>query len=143
MHRLHFLRFALLAALPGWFGSTGGAQGPPPDDEPRYDIKSVVDLEGTVGEATEVKPPNRLSGVHLRLRVEGEEFDVYLGPSGYVLEFDSTFKKGSRVQVIGSKVKFGTTTIVLARELRNGGTTLYLRERSGRPYWDSKGRRVS
>lgn len=134
MHRGVCVWFALLAAA--------GAQ-PPPADDPIYDTRTVVDLEGTVSEVQEVKPPNRLSGVHLRLKVEGEELEIYLGPSGYVLEFDSVFKKGSRVQVIGSKVKYGGGMVVLARELRNGGTTLYLRERSGRPYWDSKGRRVS
>jgi len=56
------MRRYLLALL---FAAAGLAQSPA-DDGPRYDTRSMVDLKGTVGDVEDVRPPNRMSGVHLR-----------------------------------------------------------------------------
>jgi hypothetical protein len=84
-----------------------------------------------------------LSGSHLIVRPESakensETIDVYLGPADFLKDFEVTFAKGDRVQVIGSKVKYGGAPVVLARQVRRDSTTLYLRDEHGTPYW--KGR---
>lgn len=91
-----------------------------------------------------MSPPSRLVGIHLRLRTGGDaNVDVYLGPTDYVMEFRTVLEKDSRVEIQGAKAKVGTAEVILARELHKGGTTLLLRDKSGRPYWNNKGRRVS
>lgn len=119
------------------------APAPPPED-PRYENASAITIEGYISEIREVNPPNRLVGIHLRVRTDNDaNLDVYLGPTDYVMEFQAVLEKGSRVEIQGAKAKVGTTEVILARELHKGGTTLLLRDKSGQPYWNSKGRRVS
>jgi hypothetical protein len=137
------MRHLLLAGWLGIVAAVGWAAQPPADEPPRYDTRTVVELECTVVDAREMAPPNRLSGVFLRVKVEEGMLDVYLGPVGYVMEFEEIYRKGSRVYITGSRVRIGGSTLILARELRNGGATLYLRDRQGQPYWDAKGKRIS
>jgi hypothetical protein len=93
-----------------------------------------------VADLREVPRGSPLSGTHLIVRPESakegsEIIDVYLGPASYLKDFDVTFEKGDRVQVIGSKVKYGGASIVLARQVRRDSTTIYLRDEHGIPYW--------
>jgi hypothetical protein len=46
-----------------------------------------------------------------------------------------TFAKGDRVQVTGSKVKFQSADIILAREVRRDQDMIYLRDSQGKPFW--------
>jgi hypothetical protein len=105
----------------------------------RYDPATVVDVFGIVRDIREVTAPPEVRGIHLVIQSEqGDEVDAYLGPKQFVGEFVSSFGKGSKVQVIGSKVKSGNAVILLAREVRKGDTTLYLRDKRGNPYWDEE-----
>jgi hypothetical protein len=93
-----------------------------------------------VADVREVPRGNPLSGSHLMVRLDSaketsETIDVYLGPANYLKDFEVTFAKGNRVQVIGSKVKYGGAPVVLARQVRRESTTLYLRDENGTPYW--------
>lgn len=137
------MRLWLLVGCVGIVAAVGWGAPSPADDPPRYDTRTVVELECTVVDARIVAPPNRLSGVFLRVKVEEGVLDVYLGPVGYVMEFEEIYRKGSRVYIAGSRVRFEGSTLILARELRNGGATLYLRDRQGQPYWDARGKRIS
>ena len=103
---------------------------------PRYDPATVVDLPVVVTDVREASGEDGLKGVRLLTRTEADApIDVYLGPSDYIKDFEIVFVKGDRIQIIGSKVKIGGASIVLAREVRKGSTTLYLRDRNGDPYW--------
>jgi hypothetical protein len=103
---------------------------------PRYDPGSVVDLPVTVTEIRDVAGENGLNGIRLLARTEADApIDVYLGPSDFVKGFEITFVKGDRIQIIGSKIKLASGTIVLAREVRKGSETLYLRDKNGDPFW--------
>jgi hypothetical protein len=106
------------------------------EPEPRYDTTTVVDLFAVVNEVRETGGSGALSGIHLLVKPEsGPPLDVYLGPADFLKEFDITFHKGDRVQVIGSKVKSGNSVVILAREVRRDERTLYLRDRRGTPNW--------
>lgn len=116
----------------------------PAPEEPRYENANAITIEGYISEVREVNPPGRLVGIHLRLRTDNDtNLDVYLGPTDYVMEFEAVLEKGSRVEIQGARAKVGTADVILARELHKGGTTLLLRDKSGQPYWNSKGRRIS
>jgi hypothetical protein len=106
------------------------------DPDVRYDTTTVADITGVVESIREVAPPAPLPGIHLVLKAEdGSSLDVYLGPVSFVKEFVSNFGKRSQIQVIGSKAKSGTATIILAREVRRAEITLYLRDKHGKPFW--------
>lgn len=104
--------------------------------QPRYDPALVVDWPVTLTEVRDNYDENGLSGVWLLTRTETDApLDVYLGPAAYVKQFEISFAKGDRLQVIGSKVKVAGSSLVLAREVRKGSATLYLRDRDGNPFW--------
>lgn len=107
------------------------------EQDPRYDPARVVNILGTVVEIHEVAYPGPLSGLHLAVKADAGTIDAYLGPLDFLKGFEVTFAKGDRIQVVGSKVKFRGSDVVLAREVSRDGTTLYLRDERGRPYWEN------
>lgn len=105
------------------------------DQNIRYDPATVVDVTGVVEDIRETAAP--LRGVHLFIKPEsGGQLDAYLGPAWFVKEFISSFGRHSEVRVIGSKVRLGNSAIVLAREVRKGEITLYLRDKRGNSLWE-------
>jgi len=108
------------------------------ESEPRYDVTTVIDVDATVTDTHVVPPSSPLSGVHLTVKIESETIDVYLAPVDFLKEFDITFSKGDRIELIGSKVKFDGARIVLARQVRREETTLYLRDVNGKPHWKAE-----
>jgi hypothetical protein len=106
--------------------------------EPRYDPATVIDLPVVVTEVRAAAGEYGLDGLRLTARTEADAtIDVYLGPSSFLKEFEIVFSKGDRIQIIGSKVKVAGGFLVLAREVRKGSATLYLRGKTGEPYWPS------
>jgi len=104
-------------------------------EDPRYEVATVIDVDATVMDVREVPRNNPLSGLHLTVKIESDTVDVFLGPVDFLKEFEITFVKGDKLEVIGSKVKFGGAHIVLARQVRRDETTLYLRDVKGKPHW--------
>jgi hypothetical protein len=133
-----FLAVPLLLGLTPSSGQTA-----PAEPEPRYDSATTVDAMTVVSDLREVPRGNPLSGTHLIVRLESakessETIDVYLGPADYLKDFEVTYVKGDRVQVIGSKVKYQGAPLILARQVRRDATTIYLRDEHGTPYWRGK-----
>jgi hypothetical protein len=107
-------------------------------EDPRYDVATVIDVDATVMDLREVARNNPLSGLHLTVKIESDTIDVFLGPVDFLKEFEITFAKGDKLEIIGSKVKFGGAHIVLARQVRRDETTLYLRDAKGKPHWTAR-----
>ena len=107
-------------------------------EDPRYEVATVIDVDATVMDLREVPRNNPMSGLHLTVKIESETVDVYLGPADYLKDFEITFAKGDKLEIIGSKVKFGGVHIVLARQVRRDETTLYLRDAKGKPHWTAQ-----
>jgi hypothetical protein len=111
------------------------------DAEPRYDTATNIDLMVVVVDVKEVAAGSPLSGMHLLVRPESaksnsETTDVYLAPDDYLKDFGCHFAKGDKIQVKGSKVRYNGGPAVLAREVRQESTTVYLRDEHGVPYWN-------
>ena len=111
-----------------------------PAAEPRYDTATNIDVMMVVTDVKDVAEGNPLSGMHLIVRRESakaksETTDVYLAPDDYMKGCGCHFAKGDRIQVKGSRVKYNGGPAVLARELRLGATTVFLRDEHGVPYW--------
>ncbi len=106
-----------------------------PSSAPRYDTQTVKDFTGVVVGVREDDAGAALPGIHLSVKEDQETFDVYLAPVSFLKLFDVEFAKGDQVQVNGSKVKCNDETVVLAKEVRRGDTTVYLRDDAGKPFW--------
>lgn len=109
-------------------------------EDPRYDTSTVVDLRVVLAETREVPAAGPLAGMHLLVRLENaradsEPQDVYLGPAAFIKDISFPLRVRDRLEVVGSKVKVGSATVILAREIRHNNDTLYLREKTGEPMW--------
>ena len=139
--KLHAVLTPLVAALAfaglvAWAQSSSSTSRP----SPRYDPTTVITLNGVVQAVNEVPGPGRSTGVHLSLKTNSETMDVHVGPSWYLTRNNIRFAKSDQIEVTGSKVKFGGTEVLLAREVKMAGKTLTLRNAQGIPVW-SRGRR--
>ncbi len=123
---------ALLAPMPARPGQTN-----PVEQDPRFDPASVVSVEGTVTDIREAPKGGPLNGLHLIVNTDKDPaVEVYIAPMQFLKDLQISYAKGDRIQISGSKVKFGTGTIVLAREVHRDSDTAYLRDARGKPYWN-------
>ncbi len=110
------------------------------DPEPRYDTATVVDLRVVAVEMRETPDGKALAGLHLMARLESAKsdsdlIDIYLGPVAFIKDFNFPFGPRERLEVVGSKVRVAGGSVILARELRHGTDTLYIRDKAGEPFW--------
>jgi hypothetical protein len=100
-------------------------------------VEAVKQMRGTQGD---------WGSTHLTVKTEKETIDVHVGPSWFLMQSKMSFAKDDRIEVTGSRVKFGTEDALLAREIKKGDQTLTLRNAQGVPVWRWMGmhqRRVS
>jgi hypothetical protein len=115
----------------------GGQQG-----TPRYDTFKEITISGTVEKVedwVQARQGRRLGGTHIFVG-NGATYEIHIGPSSFLSEKNWSFSEGDEVQVTGSKVKWGGSTVLLAREIKRGKEVLALRNEQGIPLW-SGGRR--
>jgi hypothetical protein len=103
--------------------------------EPGYDAATVINVSAKVTGVYEVPKDKAMAGLHVTLQVEGQALDIYIGPSEFAKVFDFTLTKGDQIRVLGSKVNFEGSTVVLTREVTLGGVTLVCRDKDGSPLW--------
>jgi hypothetical protein len=60
---------------------------------------------------------------------------VRVGPTDFLKEIDTSFKKGDEVSVVGAKAPDATGEEILAREITDGNNTATLRDDKGIPIW--------
>lgn len=136
-----FLARCAILALPALAALAADGRPPAePQQEPRYDGASVVDVDMVVVEVREIAKGNPLAGVHLMARPEtarseSEPVDVYIAPAAFLKMMEFTFHAHDRLEVKGSKVKMGAVPVILASEVRRGESTVYIRDHNGEPVW--------
>jgi hypothetical protein len=128
-----------LAAVLSAAQRSGGAT----PQAPGYDPSTEVTVQGAIQEVKEIRDwmgMRNQSGTHLVLKTAQETIEIHLGPTTYVSAQGMTFAAGDRIEVIGSRVKYGEADAIIAREVKKGDQTLTLRDAKGIPRW-SRGRR--
>jgi hypothetical protein len=129
---------ALLSAL---LGQTASAQsGRATGQGGRYDPSTESKLSGQVSAVENVMPPDRtgrqgMGGLHLTLKTSTESVVVHLGPAAFLKEKNFVVAVGDDLEILGSRVKLGDESVLIAREIKQGERTLTLRDASGRPLW--------
>ena len=139
--------FVLLAAgLIAFAAPPAAAQPPHPAaqqggaiaGEAPYDPATEATLRGAVQEVKEMK--NVVTVTHLVLgTADHGSVEVHLGPSSWVVKQSVSFKTGEQIEIIGSRVKYAGSDVVVARQIRKNGQTLTLRDTQGISRW-SRGR---
>ena len=107
----------------------------PASAEPVYNPATMVDFKAVVEEVVVIPEFAVMGGVHLIMKHAGQKVDVYLGPRKLLQIFNVTFNEGDFVHVIGSRVPYGQTEVVLTKEAHRGRVSIYLRETDGTPVW--------
>jgi hypothetical protein len=142
MSKLHSSHIFVLGACAAFLAAASFAQAPagPHRSAPMYNPATEVTVKGTVDAVTQQSGPRGWVGTHLTLKTDSEKLDVHVGPSWFLTKSKIAFAKGDQIEVTGSKVKFGDTDALLAREVVKGEQKLTLRNEQGIPLW-SRGRR--
>ena len=108
-------------------------------DVPRYDSAQEVKLKG---EALEVKqyncPISGAMGGHLTLATPDGPLEVHLAPSSFLAEYEISFAKGDKVEIVGAKVTFHDAPALLARRVTRNQSDYFFRDAKGRPLWGSR-----
>ncbi len=118
----------------------GGGMGAGMGGGRMYNPSTEATVNGTVEQVRTISGGRGWGGIHLDLKTESGTLDVHLGPSAYLSSKGFQFAKGDKVEVTGSKVTVQGHEAIIAREVKEGGKVLTLRNAQGIPQW-SGGRR--
>ena len=106
---------------------------------PRYDTSTEITVKGVIENVDSHIGRMGWNGTHLVVKVEADTLTVHVGPSAYIEQKGFSFAQGDQIEVIGSKIKFEGSDIIVARVIRKGDKVLTLRNEQGIPAW-SRGR---
>jgi len=108
-----------------------------PRNTPKYDVANEVTIKGVVEEVKEFQCPvsGALDG-HITVKTDdGKTFLVHLASPKFLKEYDISFAKGDRVEVLGAKAKVGEQEDILARKIERGNQDFLFRDKDGKPLW--------
>lgn len=104
-----------------------------------YDTKTVTQVKGEITAIEQVVPKKGTStGIHITVKTETETYPVHLGPKWYLDTQAVQLKVGDKVEVQGSKVNIDSKQTIIAKKVIRDGSTLNLRDETGKPVWAGK-----
>lgn len=108
-----------------------------------YDPSTETTVTGTIQEVKQVTGRRGWNGTHLVLKTEAGPLEVHVGPESYIAAQGFSFALGEEVEVLGSRVKLGSSQALIAREIKQKDKTLVLRNAQGIPQWRGGRRRMN
>ncbi len=101
-----------------------------------YNPATVVTVEGRVDEVlySQAVKGRGYRGIHLAMSAGSEKMEVHLGPASFI-EGKMTFARGDAVKVEGSKLVASGKSVIIAKRVFKGTSTLTLRNDDGTPLW--------
>jgi hypothetical protein len=123
-----------LAALPALATNIGSGAA-----QPVYSPATMVEVNGTITAVRQVAAGGAMPGMHLTVAAKSGTFDVYLAPADFMKIFKTSFPVGKAVTVLGSRVNFQNSPVILTNEVSIGATDITLRDGSGAPVWENWG----
>ena len=109
----------------------------PPKNTPKYDVANEVTIKGVVEGVKEFQCPvsGALDG-HITVKTDdGKTFLVHLASPKFLKEYDISFAKGDRVEMLGAKAKVEEQEDILARKIERGNQNFLFRDKDGKPLW--------
>jgi len=103
---------------------------------PKYDPATETTFKGIVEELKIVPPTGGKPIAYLVLK-DSTDPAIFLCPKKFLDDVGVVFKADDPIEITGSKIKQNGSDLTLAREVVkvNGGETLTLRFKDGRPAW--------
>ena len=103
---------------------------------PKYDPATETTFKGIVEELKIVPPTGGKPIAYLVLK-DSTDPAIFLCPKKFLDDVGVVFKVDDPIEITGSKIKQNGSDLTLAREVTkmNGGETLTLRFKDGRPAW--------
>jgi pyruvate/2-oxoglutarate/acetoin dehydrogenase E1 component len=103
---------------------------------PKYDPATETTFKGIVEELKIVPPTGGKPIAYLVLK-DSTDPAIFLCPKKFLDDVGVVFKADDPIQITASKIKQNGSDLTLAREVVkvNGGETLTLRFKDGRPAW--------
>ncbi len=101
-----------------------------------YNPSTVVTVDGKVDNVLYSQAVRGRSdrGIHLVMSAGNETMEVHLGPASFV-EGKMSFSKGDAIRVEGSKLTSPGKSVIIAKRVSKGTSTLTLRNDDGTPLW--------
>lgn len=103
---------------------------------PKYDPATETTFKGVV-EELKIVPPSGAKPIAYLVLKDSTDAQIFLCPKKFLDDVGVVFKADDPIEITGSKVKQNGSEMTLAREVVkiNGGETLTLRFKDGRPAW--------
>lgn len=102
----------------------------------RPNIPEVYTADGRVLGVERPLPEDRATNVHLLFQAQGEDpVRVELGPGWYLDEGKLHFDAKDDISVEGRREVHNGNSVIVARRVRKGSTTLQLRDEQANPLW--------
>lgn len=108
-------------------------------DVPRYDPSKEVTVKGTVLEVKDYQCPiSGGMGAHLVLQTGEGPVEVHLALASFLTEYQITFAKGDKLEIVGNRVTFHDMPAMLVRKITRNESEYFFRDTKGRPLWASR-----
>jgi hypothetical protein len=103
---------------------------------PKYDPATETTFKGVV-EELKIIPPSGAKPIAYLVLKDNTDAQIFLCPKKFLDDVGVVFKADDPIEITGSKVKQNGSELTLAREVvkMNGGETLTLRFKDGKPAW--------
>lgn len=106
---------------------------------PSYDPTQEVRVKGEVLEVKNYDCPiSGTMGAHLVLQTAEGVVEVHLAPAAFLSEYQMSFAKGDKVEILGTKVTFHDAPALLARRVTREQCEYFFRDAKGRPLWAAR-----
>jgi hypothetical protein len=128
----------MIFALIGLSAPAFGGDKDPVANSTQYNVKTEVELKGTIQSVREVPAGEAFAGIHITFFApkSNETVEVFVGPTDFLKFMDVKLKGGLKdVGLTGSKMKLAGKDLLLARELRIDTLIISLRDEKGFPNW--------
>lgn len=107
-----------------------------------FNPSTVETITGEVVSINRIKSTRGMySGLRLILITDKETLSVHLGPEWFFEKQNIKVKQKDKIEVRGSRVTFSGKPVIIASEIKKGGSVLKLRDRNGIPQWSGWRRR--
>ena len=103
-----------------------------------YDTTTIDTITGKVTVVTDTLGRNDTTLTVLRVTGTSDTTNVHLGPKWFIDKQALKIETGDTITVIGSRVTYFGTQIIIAGTIKSNGTTYNLRDKKGLPVWKSQ-----
>lgn len=101
-----------------------------------FDPDTVEELTGKIVEVKQTEEKkDEMRGVYFLVQTKDEVLHVDAGPSWFINHQERKFRRGDKVDLKGSRIKYNGKEAIVAMSILRDGEIFRLRDEKGNPYW--------